>query len=574
MKTRKKLLIALLSATCAASCAFGLAACGNNKDNQSDNHNPDIYAVYQSYVAYAQENSADVMSYEQWLESIKGAQGAQGEKGEDGKSAYQLYCDSVYAADPNATPMTQAQWLASLKGDKGDPGETPIVHEHTYDDNVTTVFSATSQTVGLGYKTCTATDCDHIELVILSSHSYMVYVTDADYKPFAGVKVTINDVTVTTDEEGVAAFDGIESGEYDVIIEKDGYGVLETPNTADDTEIYVKLYPTPVIRNAGYDYFEPVIGDKVGDSATYLITLDFDKDMMWWDQLYAVLTPDESGFATYGISVEGKYYTAANETSGDLLFLDSNYEIVNVSSETSIIFDVYGVGGTYDNPEVTTVSYVVTFTRLETQVSLNGEDNPQYFEAGEELSVESYEHYFKFTAYGDVSYTFEIGEGTALYLRVLDFDTWEFSYEEIPDGMVLEGDWSDYIIKAESTSGNISFTVTASEGNGEDEDPEVPDVSDLTALTLGENEVGYAIYKLEITEASSYTFSGILNGCMVGIEVKSNAYGLYVDPSTQIAVDSEDYDNHVFTFTLEAGTYYVSICEDVTTTLTIAKVAE
>ena len=272
------------------------------------------------------------------------------------------------------------------------------------------------------------------------------------------------------------------------------------------------------------------------------------------------------------------YYSAVNETSGDMLFLDSNYEIVNVSEEASIVFDVYGVPGEYDAPEVTTVSYVVTFTRLETQVTLEGtEDNPKYIYADEEVNVDEYEYYFKFTAYSGTNYTFEIGEDTTLSLRVVDWDdngNTIYSYEEITDDMVLEGYDSDYLIKAESTSGSISFTVTASTGNGDDENPEIPDLSNLEALTLGENEVGYAIYKLEISEADSYTLSGVPNGCMVGIEVKSNEWGMYVDPMTMVSPVAEDYSSSTFTFTLGAGTYYVATYEDNTTTLTIAKVAE
>lgn len=580
MKTRKKLLIALLSATCAASCALGLAACGKN--NQTDNRNPDIYAVYQSYVAYAQDNSAEVMTYEQWLETIKGAQGVKGDKGDkgdNGKSAYELYQDAVYKEDPNATPMTQAQWLASLKGDKGDPGEpgeTPTVHEHTYDDKVSTIFDATSEYVGLGYKTCTATDCDHIELVVIPSYSYVVYVTDADNKPVSGATVTINGVSITTDEKGVAAFKDIESGEYDVVVEKEGFGVLKTPNTAEDTEFSVALYPTPEIKTEGsgweaYSYFEPVIGDKVGDSASYLISLDYDFDWFMWNQLYALLKPDESGYATYTMSVEGEYYSAANAETYEGYFLEGNSDTVTVTGDTLITFDVYGVGGSYDAPDLTTVSYVVTFTRVETQIpQLGTEDEPQPFEVGEAVSVEAYEYYFEFTAEYGVNYTFEAND-TTLSRRAYDLATGNVYYEVMASDEVLEGWGNKYIIKAQSTSGNISFKVTVAEGDDNPGD----DDTDLTALNLGENEVGYAIYKLEITEAGSYTFSGIgYNDCMVGTELKSNSYGMYVDPSTSVGADSKDYENKVFTYTLGAGTYYVATYEDNMTTLTIAKVAE
>lgn len=77
MKTRKKLLIALLSATCITAGAFGLAAC---KDKTSD-VDQRIMAAYELYAEAAGDGA---MTYEEWLASIKGQQGEPGKDGANG----------------------------------------------------------------------------------------------------------------------------------------------------------------------------------------------------------------------------------------------------------------------------------------------------------------------------------------------------------------------------------------------------------------------------------------------------------------------------------------------------------
>lgn len=81
MKTGKKLLLALLTTACITASAFALAACGGST---SESRDPQIEAVYNQYVAYAQANNETVLTYEQWLASVTGPQGPQGEQGEQG----------------------------------------------------------------------------------------------------------------------------------------------------------------------------------------------------------------------------------------------------------------------------------------------------------------------------------------------------------------------------------------------------------------------------------------------------------------------------------------------------------
>ena len=139
MKNFRKLLLVVLSVLCCTFFAFGLTACNNDNSSTTDQENKDILAVYNMYVAYAEENNTTPLSYEDWLLSIKGEkgdkgetgpQGPQGEKGDtgsagtngingtngvDGKSAYQIWLD-------NGNTGSEADFLNWLKGKDGTNG--------------------------------------------------------------------------------------------------------------------------------------------------------------------------------------------------------------------------------------------------------------------------------------------------------------------------------------------------------------------------------------------------------------------------------------------------------------------
>lgn len=111
---KAKFLFATAAVATAITCAVGCTACGGGSSADKDK---DIAAVYQLYVAYADAKGETALTYEQWLESIKG------DKGATGKSAYEV-------AVANGFEGTEEEWLASLKGedgkkgDKGDKGAT------------------------------------------------------------------------------------------------------------------------------------------------------------------------------------------------------------------------------------------------------------------------------------------------------------------------------------------------------------------------------------------------------------------------------------------------------------------
>ena len=80
-KLVKVVLGTLFSGCLIAGAAVGLSACGEDADTPT---NDEIYAIYNLYVANA-DDGEEVLSYEEWLESIKGEQGAQGPAGQNGQ---------------------------------------------------------------------------------------------------------------------------------------------------------------------------------------------------------------------------------------------------------------------------------------------------------------------------------------------------------------------------------------------------------------------------------------------------------------------------------------------------------
>ena len=122
----KKCILRILSVVCLTCLVFGITACKQNS-NTKDNRDKNILAVYDVYVAYAKENGTTPLSYEEWLESIKGKDGVNGTNGKDGvdgkdgtdgvdgKSAYQIWLDNGHTG-------TETDFLNWLKGKDGTNG--------------------------------------------------------------------------------------------------------------------------------------------------------------------------------------------------------------------------------------------------------------------------------------------------------------------------------------------------------------------------------------------------------------------------------------------------------------------
>lgn len=119
---KAKILLATAAVATAISCAFGVTACnkgsnsGSTGGNGGNNHDSQITEIYALYTANAQANGETALTYEQWLNSIKGETGATGATGATGKSAYDIALENGFEG-------TVTEWLESLKGEKGEKGD-------------------------------------------------------------------------------------------------------------------------------------------------------------------------------------------------------------------------------------------------------------------------------------------------------------------------------------------------------------------------------------------------------------------------------------------------------------------
>lgn len=79
MKTRMKVAIAAGMALAITGATFAFSACTPKETSLTDQQK-----IYQKYVSYAEAAGDEVLTYEQWLDSVKGKDGKNGEDGEDG----------------------------------------------------------------------------------------------------------------------------------------------------------------------------------------------------------------------------------------------------------------------------------------------------------------------------------------------------------------------------------------------------------------------------------------------------------------------------------------------------------
>ena len=81
---KRKLLIGLLSAFVLTS-VLGVAAC-EPTDQESGNQPTQMEQIYTQYIIHAQAEGVTPLSYEEWLEMIKGEKGDKGDKGDKGET--------------------------------------------------------------------------------------------------------------------------------------------------------------------------------------------------------------------------------------------------------------------------------------------------------------------------------------------------------------------------------------------------------------------------------------------------------------------------------------------------------
>ncbi len=575
MKTKKKVLLALLSATCITAGAFGLAACGGGGD-ESD---ADIVNVYNQYVAYAESNGDTPLTYEAWLATIKGQQGEPGTPGAPGaagKSAYELYKENFLKNNPNGIPMTEEAWVASLTGKNGkgiksielnadqtklvitytdDSSEEvdlpdALVHEHNYGEDYTVIIKPTETSDGFGYKTCQDSDCGHVEAIAIKPYKITVYLPDGK-TPAAGATVTINSVNATVEANGVAVFTDVKLGEYKIDVSLSGY-----------------YYDGSVKTNANEDKYEIVLaeevsygtdltpGSEVGDTKKCHLSAVYSNG--WFDE----------GWTLYDVSLQGdadnylKYKITFNEEYGELMYWDGPAQRLRADVEQDGVVYLITAPGEDFSFSMTVAAfcmedeydYYFTVERMtppepgekDAPIVANLEEQVTYTATADE------EVYFKISTEYNLTYGFELGAGVTL--TALGNNKNSDGTLINSDSQTVKSSGGDYFIKVKAADGNISFKMKRVYLPGEQGNP--------NALTLGASNTAEINMLEGISEVwYSYTVADGDAGKYT-IDVTDGYYNYDVykgdDPFTATLVEG-DLSLRKYVSDLTAGTYYIKM---------------
>lgn len=116
----KKLWMGLIAAGVIAAISVPVIVCVNKNNTKTEQEK-----VYAAYVVYAEAAGGKALSYEEWLETVKGPQGEKGEKGDKGDTgATGAQGIQGEKGDKGDTGATGAQGIQGEKGEKGDKGDT------------------------------------------------------------------------------------------------------------------------------------------------------------------------------------------------------------------------------------------------------------------------------------------------------------------------------------------------------------------------------------------------------------------------------------------------------------------
>lgn len=306
MKKRTKLMLILLSSAMVAAGAAGLAGCKKDKGAST----PTIEETYQSYVAYAEANNKEVLSYDDWLDAILGASkpgpagptGPQGPQGEPGTSPDPVTIDNVEIKD--------GKLVFTLSNGDDMEVDLPdhITHVHTYDENnVKVLIPMKDGGEGLGYFVCQSEGCEHIELVVMKPYDVTVKMGGI---PAANIDVVINGATSKTDANGVAHLGDIGTyNDYIISVTTPGYSTARQYRTGlrfggeIEIEINKSFVDAKDVKGEGnVDYFVEI--DGVGE---YTVDLETSGSPG-----YVKATAKE--LRLYGGETEAKYYQISSDS--------------------------------------------------------------------------------------------------------------------------------------------------------------------------------------------------------------------------------------------------------------------
>lgn len=582
MKTKKKVLLALLSATCLTAGAFGLAACGGG-----DNRNADIVGVYNQYVAYAEANGETPLTYEAWLNSIKGQQGDPGTPGAAGKSAYDLYRENYLKNNPGGTPLTEEAWVASLTGKNGkgiqkielNDDNTKLVvtytdgsseevdlpeefsHVHDYGTDYAVVLAPTETADGLGYQTCE--DCGHHELLVIKPYEVTVLLADGK-TPAENAAVTINGETVNANAQGVAKLPHtVLPGEYDVAVTLDGY----TSATAVKTSIYENEYEIVLAENLRvsdeYNYVENNLtpGSEAGDKKWFHASAHY------------VESGDNAGWTLFDSYLEGgdgysKYKLTYNEEYGDIVYwvgpkqnlradvaVDDAIEFV-VGPGERVEFQMTVNTGLWEND----YAYSFSVERM-TPPEVGSIDAPVSVNVDEPITytaTANKEVYFKLETERNKPYSFEFGNG--ITVTAFGGDKNSAGTLITSQDLTVNGVSGDFYVKASAADGNISFKMKREYLDGEQQKPIALTLDQPQVATVSFDGLSEVWYKFTPSVTGTYTLA------MSGGSWYNHSLYSGDDPMTAEYISSSYSSLGVYELT--AGTTYY-FCIGASCTLTL-----
>ena len=334
-------MLILLSSAMVAAGAAGLAGCKKDKGAST----PTIEETYQSYVAYAEANNKEVLSYDDWLDAILGASkpgpagptGPQGPQGEPGTSPDPVTIDKVEIKD--------GKLIFTLSSGDDMEVDLPdqITHVHTYDEkDVQVLLPFTEDKDGLGYLKCTDEGCEHIELVIMK-RSYDITVKMGG-KPAPNIDVVINGTTATTDKNGVAQIMNFgEFNDYLVSVSTPGYSTAQLYRTGTrwgaemEIEVNKSFVDAKDVKGEGnVDYFVEI--DGVGDYTADLETkIEYGTERVVAKELR--LYGGETEAKYYQISSASPYFSITNaEWNGSELVKEGKLLVIVQPNSTEKVY--------------------------------------------------------------------------------------------------------------------------------------------------------------------------------------------------------------------------------------------
>ena len=399
----KKLVAVLVLSMVSVLCAVGLVACGGQKE--TDTRDPQIVAVYNAYVAAAEEKGEELLTYEAWLSQIKaevtptieidedgywvingaktdvkatGKDGSNGGKGEDGVSV------------KSATIDENGNLIITLTDDTLiNAGKVIAPAEKLDDNNKITFKSFTVEDKNVDGKVSNYTETFYFndEIAITGHAGYKVF-KDFDCQQEI-ISKTVN-LTVGDNYFYILEYCGEYSNFYTVNVRrKPIYTVKFDSNGGSECEDQqveedaCAVDPKPVLNGYGYtwdyDLSTPITEDKTITASWQAIFTIGRYSSYDGSIIYSIAGLTEYGNTLTEIvipeTIDGIEITILDRYGNDI-FKNANTELtkITIASSINIVGNRTFMGGSYDFPLKKFEN--LQYNEYENGLYLGNDDNP------------------------------------------------------------------------------------------------------------------------------------------------------------------------------------------------------